>query len=148
MIKRVNTLERLGEVIVEGRPAKVEYGPGKGEKRAEALITYIPNRGSSYTARTKLPIRVELRRDNGETLMDITDPDGCTLRDLADFSADGRTLIDVTNSHGTVQDPFRYLRPQGAVALEPPANPPYELPNLLVRLEGNETVVIAPYFYD
>ena len=38
MKKEVNTLEKLGEVIREGRPEKVLYGPGNEKKGAMALV--------------------------------------------------------------------------------------------------------------
>jgi len=144
MIKRVNTLEHLGEVIRKGDPTEVSYGPGEGEKRAEALITYLPNRGRSYSARTELPIRVELRRTDGDILMDVTDPNGDTLRDIAD--SDDGTLREITNTQGIVRNAYRGLRlgSSRTVTLEPSANPPYEFETLVLDLEEGK-LAIAPY---
>ncbi len=144
MTKRVNNLEKLGEVIRGRAPAKVSYGLGKEGKRSELLITYIDGR-NSYSARIASSPFIQLRRDQGRTLMNITGSNNGTLRDIDD--SDG-TLKEITDSHGEVRNAFGGLRPTGA-GFEMPYRPSdeagYELGDLAINLEGGRQLGISQY---
>jgi hypothetical protein len=144
MIKRVNRLDELGVEIVRGEPTEVLYDLGQGDDRTELLLTYMDGK-DSYSARVNASPVITLRKDGGGTLIDITDIKGEALRDTDDSHG---TSIRVLDSHGdTVQNPYRNLRlsHERAAVLDQPENPPYELEDLLVRLEDNRTLAISQY---
>ena len=121
MIKRVNRLEELGEIIREREPTEVLYELGKeGKERTELLLTCIDG-SSRITERIASSPLIKLYGDNGEILMDITDSD----RNADVYS-------------------YRGLRPLGAV-FEPPIHAPYELGDLIVDLEGSRKLAISQY---
>lgn len=120
MIKRVNRLEELGEIIGLGEPTEVLYDLGKGEGRTELLVTYIDG-DSRTTNRIASSPQIRLYEDRKGTLMDITDSD--------------------KNSDGYA---YRNLRPREAV-FEQPNHPPHELGDLTVNLEGGRILGISQY---
>ena len=120
MTKRVNRLEELGEIIREGKPAKVLYDLGKGKERTEALVTYIDGDSKIVNRIASSPL-IRLYEDNGGISMDITDSD---------------KNADVYSYKG--------LRPHGAV-FEKPVHTPYELGNLVIDLEDSRKLAISPY---
>ena len=121
MVKRVNRLEDLGELIRARKPAEVLYDLGEGEKRTEILLTYIDG-DSIASTRIATPPVIKLYDDNGRLLMDINDSD----KDADRYSYSG-------------------LTPQGAV-FEQPKHPPHELGNLVVDLGGdNRKLAFSQY---
>ena len=123
MIKRVNRLEELGKVIERGVPTEVLYDLGEGEERTELLVTYIDWK-SRITDRIASSPLINIYRNNGEILMDITD---------SDRNADGYL--------------YRGLRPRGAV-FEPPTHPLYELGDLEIDLGEGKKLGISQYVRD
>jgi len=120
MIKRINELEKLGEVIERGEPAEVLYGLGEGRNRTELLVTYIDG-SRRITDRIASPPLIKLYGNNGAVSMDITDSD-----ENADRYA------------------YRNLRPLGAV-FEQPTHPPYELGDLEIDLGEGKKLGISQY---
>lgn len=112
----------LGLEIVRGEPAEMLYRLGEGRERTELLLTHMDG-NNRYSARIDSPPKITLRRENGRTLMDITDSNGETLRDTDD--SDG-TLREITDSHGeVVQNAYRNLRVESSqmAVSEAPATP-------------------------
>ncbi|HEA46164.1 MAG TPA: hypothetical protein ENH99_00055 [Candidatus Pacearchaeota archaeon] len=120
MIKRVNNLEELGEMIELGMPAEVLYDLGKGKERTELLVTSI-DRESRMTNRIASSPLIRLHRDESGTLMDITDSD----EDKDRYS-------------------YKNLRPLKA-DFEQPTHSPYELGDLTITLEGGRQLGISQY---
>ena len=124
MTKRVNNLEKLGEIIERREPAEVLYELGEGRERTELLVTYIDG-DSRITNRIASPPLTQLRRDNDEVSMDFTDSDKAADRYF-----------------------YRGLRPRGTV-FEMPSRPSdelgYELGDLAINLKGGRTLGISQY---
>ena len=120
MIKRVNRLEDLGEVIERGEPAEVLYDLGKGKERTEALVTYIDGNSRMHDRITSSPL-IKLCKANGGISMDITD---------SNQNADGYS--------------YTGLRPQGVV-FGKPTYPPYELGDLAIDLGEGKQLAISQY---
>ena len=124
MIKRVNRLEELGEIIELGEPIEVLYDLGEGRERTELLVTYIDG-NSRTTNRIVSSPQIRLYKNKSGTLMDITDSDEATDR----YS-------------------YRGLRPLGA-EFEMPSRPPdelgYELGDLEINLGEGRQLGISQY---
>ncbi len=120
MIKRVNRLDELGEIIGFGEPTEVLYDLGEGKERTELLVTYIDGNSRTINRIASSP-QVRLYKDKSGTLMDITDSD-----ENADRYA------------------YKNLRPLGT-DFEQPTHPPYELGDLTVDLGEGRQLGISQY---
>ncbi len=121
MIKRVNKLEEVGEIIGEGKPVEILYDLGKEGGRTELLVTYVDG-GSRVSDRITSSPLIKLCENKGGISMDITD---------SNQNADGYS--------------YTGLRPQGVVFRQP-ENPPYELGDLAIDIGEGRQLAIAPYY--
>ena len=124
MIKRVNRLEELGGIIREGKPTEVLYDLGEGDERTELLVTHIDGSSRTTNRITSFP-QIRIYRNEGRTLMDITDSDEAADR----YSYNG-------------------LRPIGAefeTSSRPSDELGYDLGDLTVDLEGGRQLGISQY---
>ena len=122
MTKRVNNPQDLGNLIREGKPTEILYDLGNGEERTELLVTsWYEGEDSRISHRIKSSPLVKLSKENGETLMDITDSD----LDADSYSYEG-------------------LRPRKVVYGQP--NHSQELGDLEIYLEGGKRLGISQFY--
>lgn len=120
MIKRVNSLEKLGKIINSGKSDKMIYDLGKGEERTEILVTYIDGNTRVSDRIDSSPL-VQLSQTEEGISMDISD---------SNENSDGYS--------------YKNLKPSNAI-YEQPTHSPYELGDLVINLERNKQLAISQY---
>ncbi len=74
MINKVNNLEKLTQIIKEGKPVEVLFDLGKGEKRTELLVTYLED-SIKISDRIASPPLIKLCLADSGVSIDIEDSD-------------------------------------------------------------------------
>ena len=123
-----NLEEDGGQMLLKGLGTLLTHWAGKGNLR-------------NYSARIEEPILITRKG----SIINVTDADGNPLRDLDDITGEKRPVRDIIGRE--VQNPYTGLNlivpfQMGVIKAD---NNPYEIDSMVIGLEGEESLVFAPY---
>jgi len=117
-----------GQMLLKGLGTLLTHWAGEGNPR-------------NYSARIEEPILITRKG----SMINVTDADGNLLRDLDHITGEKRPVFDATGRE--VKNPYTSLNLRvpykiGAIKAD---NAPHEIDNMVIGLEGNESLIFSPY---